>query len=152
MGYVLREMTEAAHSVAVRVSVLLPDNAEVWRNRVAEKYAERPCPLLWECLKDRLSVQNREAWQWIGEYLGNQPTMLIFDQWREPAGLFFENGAEIVLVLQEWLRRDFYLTNTTTSYLLCYNHHDYLIACGDAKAWLRTKIDHLSIPLNNHQP
>ncbi len=31
---------------------------------------------------------------------------------------------------------EFYLTNTLTDYLLCFNHHDYLIACGRAREWL----------------
>lgn len=30
----------------------------------------------------------------------------------------------------------FYLTNASTDYLLCFNHHDYLIACGAAREWV----------------
>lgn len=32
---------------------------------------------------------------------------------------------------------EFYVTNKNNEYLLCFNHHDVLIACGDATEWIK---------------
>ena len=40
---------------------------------------------------------------------------------------------------------EFYITNKKTTYLLAFNHHDYLIACGDSEKWLKSKVDIKSI-------
>ena len=50
---------------------------------------------------------------------------------------YFEDGNSIVDMYNEtWQSIEFYVTDEKFSFLLSYNHHDYLIACGDAKKWL----------------
>ncbi|WP_346768745.1 DUF6756 family protein [Paenibacillus sp. HB172176] len=34
---------------------------------------------------------------------------------------------------------EFYITNKRCDYLLCFNHHDYLIACGEAINWIKDR-------------
>lgn len=34
---------------------------------------------------------------------------------------------------------EFYVTNKNNEYLLCFNHHDVLIACGDATEWIKNR-------------
>ena len=50
----------------------------------------------------------------------------------------------MVAILGETSLFEFYVTDKNASYLLAFNHHDYLIACGEAKNWLKTKIDSMN--------
>ena len=34
----------------------------------------------------------------------------------------------------------FYVTNDNLDYIISYNDHEYLIACGIAETWLRNKV------------
>ena len=54
-------------------------------------------------------------------------------------GLVIVRRDDLVAVLGETYGFEFYVTNKEKSYLLVFNHHDILMACGDAKNWLNTK-------------
>jgi hypothetical protein len=45
---------------------------------------------------------------------------------------------DAVAVLAESTGFEFYLTDIDATFLLCFNHHDFLIAAGDARPWLLT--------------
>lgn len=50
----------------------------------------------------------------------------------------FTHRRDIVAVLAECTGFEFYLTDVEATFLLCFNHHDVLIAAGDARPWLLT--------------
>ena len=60
-------------------------------------------------------------------------------------------GDALVRLLGDLPPMEFYLTNAATEYLLCFNHHDYLIACGSAREWLATYQGVSAYPLKKVQ-
>ena len=64
---------------------------------------------------------------------------MFFNESDEKKSFLFKNGDDLVAVLGETYGFEFYVTNKEKSYLLVFNHHDILMACGDAKNWLNTK-------------
>ncbi len=46
------------------------------------------------------------------------------------------HGRDAVAILEECTGFEFYLTNVEAKFLVCFNHHDFLIAAGDAAPWL----------------
>jgi hypothetical protein len=93
---------------------------------------------LWESLSSHVSVFHTDAWQWIGDYVTGKPTYLLIEN-KQATSYLFEDGTDIVNVLAKCSGFEFYLTDLPRSYLFCYNHHDYLIAAGDAILWLENK-------------
>ena len=92
---------------------------------------------LWERMRDEVSVQDPEAWRWISSVPLSGRALLFFEERDEVAGFAFGSMAEVVRTLEESTGFEFYVTNEATSFLLAFNHHDYLSAAGDAAEWLR---------------
>ncbi len=46
------------------------------------------------------------------------------------------SGDDLNYILSETCGYEFYITNFICSYLICYNHHDVLIGCGQAEKWI----------------
>jgi hypothetical protein len=57
---------------------------------------------------------------------------MFFNLPDEKAAFTFNKGDDVVSVLSETYGFEFYLTNRCAEYLICFNHHDVLIACGSA--------------------
>ncbi len=87
---------------------------------------------------EHISRQAEDGWKWCGDFVGNQEVILFFNSSDEEAAFVVGGGEALVRLLGEMHRVEFYLTNMSTDYLLCFNHHDYLIACGAAREWLAT--------------
>src|SRR4051794_2327145 len=141
MGYILDEIMQAASTANAPIIVLPPDEAERLRSIVLAKFAGGDEPLfLWERFKDAASVRDPDAWRWIGDFIGNNEAIMFFSATEEPAMVRFERGAAVVEVLEESFGNEFFVTNPTVDYVLCHNHHDYLIAVGTARPWLLNRI------------
>ena len=48
------------------------------------------------------------------------------------------SGEDVINIIGELFNIEFYLSNRETKYLVCYNHHNILIASGDARQWLES--------------
>lgn len=83
-----------------------------------------------------VSRERGDAWEWCGDFVGNQDVVLFFNSLDEEAVFAIPSGGALVQILGEMYWSEFYLTDTATDYLLCFNHHDFLIACGRAREWL----------------
>lgn len=92
---------------------------------------------LWERMQGEVSVRNPDAWQWISSVPLSGRAILFFEEQEEPGGFVFNSGADVVAVLAESTGFEFYLTDDAESFLLAFNHHDYLSAAGKAVGWLR---------------
>ncbi len=116
--------------------------AATLRRKVLQRFAPEGVErrFAWEYLQDKVSFQDAEAWRWLGEYIGHTPAVLFFDDHDEATVFRFEDGHDIVTIIAECFAFEFYVTNPAVEYLLCFNHHDYLIAAGAAKKWLEKRI------------
>lgn len=95
---------------------------------------------IWEAFVHSYAVQAPGSYKWVTNFLVSQQAILLFDPNHEQAMFNFSNGADIIRVVDELNLDDFYVTNTAIEYLLCYNHHEYLCACGTALSWLRNYV------------
>lgn len=127
-------------SISLNIQVKEIDNstkAKILMN-VGEKYLinEMKFPL-WERLNDAKSKSDDKAWQWVEDFIGEESTILFFNPSDEKNAYLLNSGNDIVSILGEMYNVEFYLTNEEASYLLCFNHHDVLLALGEAKEWLQ---------------
>ena len=140
------QVEEASDITDVSVERLTPEEIEVIWHSVVEKFAREEkirselsrSEFLWERFSDSFSIQNKNAWGWLDDFVKDKDVILFFNRDREETMYHMEAGASLSTLLGETYSFEFYLTDAATSYLICFNHHDYLIALGEAKAWLRT--------------
>ena len=65
--------------------------------------------------------------------------MLLFDLDEEDEMLHVPSGASLDQLLHRTSGFEFYVTDLEGTYLICFNHHDFLVCCGSAKAWLEQR-------------
>jgi hypothetical protein len=140
MTSILEELNNAAKIVGAEITVIPPDEADRIRRDIISKYCTEERGFIWESFHDYVSVRAPFGWEILDEFVGENPVLMLFLPWQESSMVEFSNGSQIPGVLQESYGIEFYITNRETDYLICYNHHDYLIACGhDAIAWLLSR-------------
>ncbi len=83
-----------------------------------------------------MSVHDSNAWRWIEVFLGNDPAYMFFDPTESRAVFVVGSGAVLTQLLGETPGFEFYVTDESTTFLLCFNHHDVLAAWGRAEEWL----------------
>ncbi len=139
MWNISEEVKRAADVLDINITELSRDVSLEIIKIITEKYAAGNSCFLWDDLTDYVYVNNSDAWSWINEYIGNTEVIMFFNESDEKKSFLFKNGDDLVAVLGETYGFEFYVTNKEKSYLLVFNHHDILMACGDAKNWLNTK-------------
>jgi hypothetical protein len=90
---------------------------------------------LWEHLENSNSIRTASGWQLVGEFIGPQPLFVFFNPADDQTIIEFSSGQDLTAVLTESFLLEFYATDGA-SYLLCFNHHDYLIGAGAAAGWI----------------
>jgi hypothetical protein len=140
MWQIAEQVRAAAIKLRVPVTALAREEASKIRERVFERYTESDRRgALWERLRDVVSAQDADAWKWLGAYAGDDRGVLFFNAEDEPEMFEFEHCRDIVSVLAECTGFEVYVTDKELSSVLCFNHHDFLIAAGDARAWLSAR-------------
>ena len=87
---------------------------------------------LWDHLMENsISIKAEYAWDRFNKLLGNREVILFFDLEDDPYMFKINDSANLVSIFENSYRMVFYLTNPTYDFLLAYNDHDYLIACGE---------------------
>jgi hypothetical protein len=76
-----------------------------------------------------------DGWELIPKYVGTM-SCLMFLEGANPIWKF-ANGADLLRVLNECPALEFYVCNEEASYLLCSNHHDFVVGWGAAQAWVK---------------
>jgi hypothetical protein len=94
---------------------------------------------MWETLSDCATIQDREGWQWIGQFVGTRACILLFDATDEVEMFRLPDGSALDGLLQSSVGFEFYVTDLDATYLACFNHHDVLVCCGSARAWLAAR-------------
>jgi hypothetical protein len=91
---------------------------------------------VWETASECASVQNPDGWRWISRFVGTRPCILLFDIVEEVEMFQIPSGGALESLLTNTYAFEFYITDIDAAYLICFNHHDMLICCGTARAWL----------------
>lgn len=75
-----------------------------------------------------------DGWELIPMYVGSTTCLMFLEGadtvWR------FRSGSDLLRVLNECPALEFYVCDQDTSYLLCSNHHDFVIGWGAATQWV----------------
>lgn len=141
MWNIYEEIITAVNTLKINVVEISENQSQDIIKKIKKKYTtENGYIYLWEEMIDYYSVNNKEAWQWINEFIGDSETIMFFNNSDERKSFIFKNGDDLVSVLSETYGYEFYITNKDLTYLICFNHHDVLIASGTAKQWLEKKL------------
>lgn len=143
MSYLLDAIFEAANAEGIPISMISPVDGQRLRIELANKYADGKTSWpLWDNLRDAASIQDPDGWMWVADYLDSKRTLLLFDEDGD-ANLFraleLEDSTQLVDLLRNLPPFEFYLTNRSTEYLICFSHHDIVYAAGSATDWLRNR-------------
>ncbi len=138
MGYIVDEILEAEREYAFGVRFLDPAARDQLRELVFARFGGRS-DRLWATVNDCASVQNREAWQWIRDFVGASSCVLFFDISDEVEMFHVPSGSSLDELLGNTFGFVFYVTDTNATYLLSFNDHDFLICCGSARKWLEQR-------------
>jgi hypothetical protein len=140
MSYIKEEIVRVANFLDVNVLELPQYDTNLIVKQVATKYSDgKTGDFLWEYFVKKISVCDRNAWKKLDQYIGNNEVVLFFNPSDESVAFKLNNGKALVDLIGESFGFEFYLTNQATDYVLCFNHHDYLIACGKSMEWLKKK-------------
>jgi hypothetical protein len=82
------------------------------------------------------SFQDVDGWRQISFFPGDRACVVFWEPGTEKRALRFGSRSDLVAVLDECHRSEFYVTDDEVTYLLCFNHHDYLIGQGLAASWV----------------
>jgi len=140
MGYIRDEIIEAAKVINASMIELTPSESEKIHVDVSNKFAQGTQDWMWEHLESKVSIQDPDAWKWINDYIKDFQVIMLFNSKEEGTVFRFFDSNEIIPILGNTSGFEFYLTDIKYNYLLCFNHHDYLIASGTAQNWLETLI------------
>ncbi len=105
--------------------------------KIIEKYtnSKKDRTWLWEDFSDDYSVYDADSYKLISNFILNKSFLVLIKD--EKIGFGFDNVTSFIKIYEELEYLDeFYITDEKLSYLICKNHHDYLICCGIAKKWL----------------
>jgi hypothetical protein len=92
---------------------------------------------LWENLNDSESLKEKDGWLLISDFVGNEEVVLFLDNRTEKFAITLNGSKDLNKLLSNTFHFVFYITNINVDYLLCFNEHDFIIASGKAKLWLR---------------
>lgn len=140
MMKISKEIEKTASDIAVHMERLSEEQAEEIKACMREKYIHSyRGGFLWENFKKPAIIQDAEGWKRLCDFVGDQKCLMFFDDFEDKSVLAFDDGEGLYRLLHEMYGFEFYITDFETGYLLCYNHHDCLLACGLAKDQLERK-------------
>ena len=94
--------------------------------------------LLWEKLSECEFLNDSDGWSYIKDFVNDDELIMFFNEDDEDKMFRIKNGEELYFILSETYGYEFYITNINTTYLICFNHHDILCGCGEAKQWVKS--------------
>jgi len=137
MWNIVEEILSSSQSQGINIIINTSEQSLEMLTQVREKYfVKSNTDILWENISESVSKQNKDAWRWVRDFVSIYPCIMFFNPIEAKSSIIFENGENLVSILEDTYHFEFYLTNQNTEYLICFNHHDVLIACGTAMIWL----------------
>jgi len=140
MWTLAEDVLNAAKRLGVVASALTPEQSAVVHRDIVQRYggSKHDWPL-WDGPTEYPAIQDPAAWRLIADFVHDEPCLLLWDPSTERRILRIERGQELIRVLDEVHRSEFYVTDPALSFMLCFNHHDFLIAGGRAATWLEAR-------------
>ncbi len=117
-----------AHSLGTRqVAALSKRLQERLSVNVASKMA-------WDSEGAPVGIHSPKGWELIPNYVGEAPCVLFQDEAKQMWEM--RSGNDLLQLLKQCPPLELYVCNQNADYLLCSNHHDFLIGWGQAERWV----------------
>lgn len=89
----------------------------------------------WNAADAPAGIQNASGWELIPRFVGGLPCLvfspLATGVWR------FAEGPELLEFLRETPHFEFYVCDPEATYLICFNHHDFVLGWGRSTTWVQ---------------
>jgi hypothetical protein len=149
MGKIKSEILSVSQEMSIAAEEIQREQSEDIRISMIRKFAKDDTykNYIWSNFPPRsfASCQDSNAWLLIKLFLqGRKNVLMLFNQSDEESVLKFPDGEKIVPLLLECDDFEYYLTSEDYEYLICFNHHDSLMAAGSALPWLEKLTDEQS--------
>jgi hypothetical protein len=148
----VRVEAPSAVVLGIEVHELPPEVAEATRESLLQKFgANQSYELNTNNLSDYAAVQHPDSWEWVDEFLTDEPVLLFYDS-SDDRSVFRLNGRQVKSLLAECFMFVFYVANERHDYMIAQNDHDCILGCGTAKSWvqgLSPRHDAWAATLNN---
>lgn len=138
MSMIYDEIHKFIESNSMMIEEVKNVNCSKLRKTIDELYVDKgkKGTWLWEKLKCFDSLYDNNGWVYVKEYVSDNKCIMFFNEFDEKKMFKIKNGNDLFYLLSETSGFEFYITDTNCSYLLCFNHHDILYGCGNAKKWI----------------
>ena len=133
------EIRKVANTYNIPIKFLTLEQTEKIKKNIYQKYTQKDKSIfLWESFVDFSMVNDKEGWIQITDFVENEKCLMFFDDCEDRSIIEINGGKDLYKLLFEMYGFEFYITNSITEYLICFNHHDCLMGCGTAKKWVTT--------------
>jgi hypothetical protein len=128
-------MSSAVSNTGTAAVLLQEDERDVIVLRLLERLAvDVTCRAPWDGAAGPEGKRRPDGWKLIPMYVGGRPCVMFPQCARSMWN--FRSGSDLRRVLDECPAIEFYVCDEEASYLLCSNHHDFLIGWGAASQWV----------------
>lgn len=111
------EVLAAASRVGIVVRELLEVERDPLRWTIRNTFTHgRSSFVIWEDMKHAISVQDKNGWEYVAEFVGSTQVIMFFNKTDEQTMFLFEKGIDIVKVLADSYHFEFYLTDAGATY------------------------------------
>lgn len=132
---ICEDLLKTAQENGLQLTLLPKEQSIKIKNNVKNKYLKIDNgSFIWENLRKSVVVSDTNGWVKLANYVKQNSCIMFFDENDEAISI--KNGDELYTLIYEMYGFEFYITNNMTDYLLCFNHHDCIIGCGEASEWL----------------
>lgn len=132
---ICEDLLKTAQENGLQLTLLPKEQSIKIKNNVKNKYLKIDNgSFIWENLRKSVVVSDTNGWTKLANYVKQNSCIMFFDENDEAISI--KNGDELYTLIYEMYGFEFYITNNMTDYLLCFNHHDCIIGCGEASEWL----------------
>ena len=132
---ICEDLLKTAQENGLQLTLLPKEQSIKIKNNVKNKYLKIDNgSFIWENLRKSVVVSDINGWAKLANYVKQNSCIMFFDENDEAISI--KNGDELYTLIYEMYGFEFYITNNMTDYLLCFNHHDCIIGCGEASEWL----------------
>jgi len=140
MWTLAEDVLNAAGRLGVGASALAPQESDVVHRNIATRYGDSGDGWpLWDGRTEYPAIHDPAAWRLIADFVDDQPCLLLWEPSTERAVVRIERGQDLIRVLDEVHHGELYVTDPALSFMFCFNHHDFLVAGGDAATWLQAR-------------
>jgi len=134
-GLVMEFVSSALSAARVQAEVLSASARRALVVRLRERFGlDVTAHQAWDMKTGSYGKRRPDGWERIPTFVGDTACCMFVDGaaivWK------FSDGSDLLRVLKECPALEFYICDQDASYLLCSNHHDFIIGWGAAKLWV----------------